>query len=278
MRLITKEDSKHIHKITGSIFVLSSLGVTGYALSDLITNGWTTNLIQHGYPLAMLLITMMFSTIIQSWSSIKMALSYRKYNTAVRNTFLSNVIVSILCSVCALWTSPWFPNYLNGLPSLIFFFITNTLGLIGLIDNAIQLPALIASRQLTSKERSLKNISSMKKTQFWKEVLIYTTPIFIGLPLFIGIGYTYGLHLDRNAYLQLLTIPGHPHLASGAVYSTAISAMGASYSSLIVTLRDKKLISKQLEGSLLISIGLCVIGSLFQALRDPGTIPMLMGF
>lgn len=44
--------------------------------------------------------------------------------------------------------------------------------------------------------------------------------------------------------------------------------MGASYSSVVVTLPFKKLIGKRTEGVSLTIVMLCLIGSLFQALRD----------
>jgi hypothetical protein len=77
--------------------------------------------------------------------------------------------------------------------------------------------------------------------------------------------------------LNVLDQPGHPHLNAGAVYSMVMVAMGASYSSLIVTLRDKKLIRKRTEGLSLTLIMLCLVGSLYQALKDPGTIPTILG-
>ena len=40
-RLVTREDWKHVHKLSGFLFLLSSWGLTGYAIRDLLVHGWT---------------------------------------------------------------------------------------------------------------------------------------------------------------------------------------------------------------------------------------------
>ena len=118
---------------------------------------------------------------------------------------------------------------------------------------------------------------TMTRWQYWKEVFIYMMPILIGALFFLAIGWQFGIQHDRSFYLNLLQRPGHPHLEAGAVYGMVMVATGASYSSLIVTLCDKKRIRKRTEGLSLTAIMACLVGSLYQALRDPGTISMIMG-
>jgi len=155
---------------------------------------------------------------------------------------------------------------------MAFYFIMDVIGLVGMGDNLARLKSLIASRQSTQAAAN-----SMTRMQYWTDVFIYMMPILIGAPFFVAVGWQFGIRHDRMFYLNLLQQPGHPHLAAGAVYGMIMVAMGASYSSFIVTLRDKKLISKRTEGLSLTAILLCLVGSLYQALRDPGTVSMILG-
>lgn len=275
-RLVTKEDPFHSHKITGMLFVLSSLGLTWYAVQDWIQNGWTVPLSVHGTPFVGLLVTLIVSTIAQSFSSIHLACHHRQGQPAVRNTFLCNAAVAVLGSVSALWASTWYPDAWNGLPSKAFYFILDGIGLIGMADNLFRLKELIGSRQTKSADRY--DVDGMNCWQYWKDTFVYMMPILIGAPFFLGIGWQFGIQHDRTFYLQLLVQDGtFPHLQSGAVYSMIMVAMGASYSSLVVTLRDKKLISKTAEGLSLTGILVALVWSLYQALRDPGVIVALLG-
>lgn len=275
-RLVTKEDPFHSHKITGMSFVLSSLGLTWYAIQDWMQNGWTAPLSVHGTPFVGLLVTLIVSTVAQSFSSIHLACHHRQGQPAVRNTFLCNAAVAVLGSVSALWASTWYPDAWNGLPSKAFYLILDGIGLIGMADNLFRLKELIGSRQTTSADRY--DVDGMNRWQYWKDAFVYMMPILIGAPFFLGIGWQFGIQHDRTFYLQLLVQDGtFPHLQSGAVYSMIMVAMGASYSSLVVTLRDKKLISKTAEGLSLTGILVALVWSLYQALRDPGVIVALLG-
>ena len=258
-RLVTREDWKHMHKITGGLFLLSSWGLTGYALRDLLAHGWTQPVTSHGKPFLALLLVLLGSSVVQSFSSIRLACHHRRGQPAVRNTFLCNAAVAILGSVSALWSSPWYPTCLNGAFSLAFYFIMDAIGLIGMGDNLVRLKALIASRQTTNKHNGSAS-NTMTRLQYWKDVFIYMMPILIGAPFFVAIGWQFGIQHDRTFYLNLLQRLGHPHLEAGAVYAMIMVAMGASYSSLIVTLRDKKLIRKRTEGLSLTAIMVCLSG------------------
>jgi hypothetical protein len=273
--LITKEDPKHTHKITGSIFVLSSIGLTLYGVRDFLNNGWTQPVSIHGNPLIALLCTLVASSVAQSISSIHLACHHRQGQPAIRNTFLCNAAVAILGSVSAIWSSPWYPDVLNGVYSKAFYFIMDGIGLIGMADNLLRLPSLIASRQSNPTDKY--HVNQMSRIHYWKDVFVYMMPILIGAPFFLGIGWQFGIKHDRTFYLNVLQDGKYPHLQSGAVYSMVAVAMGASYSSLVVTLRDKKLIGKGTEGVSLTIIMLCLIGSLYQALKDPNVIAALLG-
>lgn len=273
-RLVTREDWKHLHKIFGVMFLLSSWGLTGYAVSDLVAHGWTIPVTRHGWPFLALLWTLVLTSVAQSFSSVTMACRHRRGHPAVRNTFLCNAAVAILGSVSALWTSSWYPAVLNGTFSKAFYLIMDVIGLLGMADNLMRLNALIASRQETNKN----SVAEISPVQYWKDVFVYLMPILIGAPFFVAIGWQFGIRHDRLWYLDLLQQhPGHAHLQGGAVYGMIMVAMGASYSSFIVTLRDKKLIRKSTEGLGLTAVMLCLVGSLFQAMRDPGTVAMLLG-
>ncbi|KAG7358569.1 hypothetical protein IV203_015158 [Nitzschia inconspicua] len=274
-RLITKEDPLHSHKATGMMFVLSSLGLVWYGLHDLFLHGWTAPVAFHGAPFVGFLGTLTFSSVAQSFSSIHLACHHRQGQPAVRNTFLCNAAVAILGSVSALWSSPWYPDILNGAPSKAFYLILDGIGLLGMADNLLHLKALIGSRQVTSTDKL--HVDGIGRLHYWKDVFVYMMPILIGAPFFLGIGWQFGIHRDRNFYLNLLQDGRFPHLQTGAVYSMVVVAMGASYSSLVVTLRDKKLISKSTEGFALTVVMASLIASLCQALRDPGVIPALLG-
>ncbi|KAL3920341.1 MAG: hypothetical protein SGILL_003313 [Bacillariaceae sp.] len=274
-RLITKEDHKHMHKITGGLFLLSSLGLTGFGIRDLVLNGWTETTSIRSTPFAVLLLVLVASSIAQASSSIRLACHHRKGQPAVRNTFLCNAAVAILGTVSALWSSPWYPSALNGDVSKAFYLIMDAIGLIGMGDNLFRLKALIASRQTNSRDRN--DVDRMGSLQYWKDVFIYMMPILIGAPFFLCIGWQFGIRHDRQFYLDILQTGCHAHLQAGAVYSMIMVSMGASYSSLIVTLRDKKLIGKKTEGLCLTAVMLCLIGSLVQAMRDQGTIAALLG-
>jgi hypothetical protein len=274
-RLITKEDPKHAHKITGLLFTFSSIGLTWYGIRDFLVDGWTQPVSVHGTPLVGLLYTLIASSVTQSISSIHLACHHRQGQPAIRNTFLCNAAVAILGSVSALWSSPWYPDEFNGAYSKVFYLIMDGIGLAGMADNLFRLPALIASRQSTAVDKY--HVDQMSRIRYWKDVFVYMMPILIGAPFFFGIGWQFGIQHDRTFYLNVLQDGRYPHLQSGAVYSMVAVAMGASYSSLVVTLRDKKLIGKSAEGVSLTIIMSCLSGSLYQALKDPGVITALLG-
>ena len=273
-RLITKQDYKHLHKLSSAVFVLASLGLTAYGVVDLIHHGWTRSITCHGKPFVALLLLLLSSTLVQASSSVSLAWKHRRGQPAVRNTFWSNAVVAVLGSVCALWVTPYYPMALNGTFSRAFYVVMNGLGLLGMADNALRLKDLIASRQQPTKYNNNNNNGQMSRISYWKDCVTYMMPIWIGLPFFLGMLWTFGIQHDRTFYLQLLQRPGHPHLHGGAVYANIMVAMGASYSSLMVTLRDKKLIGKKTEMGSLTAIMLAVAASLYQSLRDPGTVSM----
>jgi hypothetical protein len=257
------------------LFLLSSWGLAGFGIKDLLLNGWTQTTSIYSKPFVVLLLTLVASSVAQASSSIRLACRHRKGQPAVRNTFMCNAAVAILGTVSALWSSPWYPAALNGAFSKAFYLVMDAIGLIGMADNLFRLKSLIASRQVSSKEKY--NIDRMGCLQYWKDVFIYMMPILIGAPFFLGIGWQFGIRHNRHFYLEILETGCHPHLQTGAVYSMIMVAMGASYSSLIVTLRDKKLISKKKEGLSLTVVMLCLVGSLYQAMKDPGTIVAILG-
>jgi hypothetical protein len=66
-RLVTHEDWMHVHKITGILFLLSSWGLSGYALCDFIAHGWTQPVTCHGKPFSVLLLVLLGSSVIHSF-------------------------------------------------------------------------------------------------------------------------------------------------------------------------------------------------------------------
>lgn len=271
-RLITKEDFGHGHKIASVGYVLSSFTIIGTGLvfgfmevPDFL-NAYTTVFI--------------LCSFLQSYSSIPMALKYRKNDRAARNGFIGSAFSSMFLSYLGWWTSPFFPEFLVQTP-LISTAALLSLCIGGFVfdtDTVLHASEVIYSRRVRNK------IDSSSHDNAFLDTVAYVAPICMALPLYLLTLWRIianniannpllgaaGVDLPiREQFIQdcldgRFAVAGVGQLAL-FFYASIASAACASYGTLFVTLRDKKLISKETERYLVGSVMLFGAGVSFYA-------------
>ena len=255
---MTKEDKKNIHKIASLSYVLSSVALLGTGA----LNGFTEA------PNFLGPITEVFlvATLFQSISSIDMAMNFRKHDLGARNGFINAAFSSLLNAFLALWTSPFAPEVFNGPMASELVLVTLCLaGLIGDVNGLLTIPATLESRSRTNIQGKQSESSPFK--DFISYVFPMIPAILLNLVLLSRLlDLTDG---GLRAHFLLHDCINHVGSLEGAsqqlpiFYSSVFSSCGISYSVLAVTLRDKKLITKNQEqfviGSLNVVAPMCSI-------------------
>ena len=256
-RLMTKEDKKNIHKIASLSYVLSSVALLGTGA----LNGFTEA------PDFLGPITEVFlvATLFQSISSIDMAMNFRKHDLGARNGFINAAFSSLLNAFLALWTSPFAPEVFNGPMASELVLVTLCLaGLIGDVNGLLTIPAILESRSRTNIQ------GKQSESSPFKDFISYLIPVVLISSLNLMLLSRLLDSNDDGVRARFLhDCINHVGSLEGEsqqipiFYSMVLNSCGVSYSALAVTLRDKKLITKNQEqfvlGSLNVVAPICSI-------------------
>lgn len=243
-RLITEQDQRWIHKASSMTFAVSTAGLFSAIPIEIIHQGHLS--LPPDVVLRPLMFSWATSTIIQAVTGAYMAMRFRKEQTQVRNVFLANSTSSCLNAWIAWRTSGMLPVFLssNSLHAAVMMFLCST-SFWMVIKAIYDAPQLISSRRERKKMLQWQDAAPEQKlgSSVW-DYFNYIFPNIWGLPFFVlaarfSLGHG---HLWYEKQFEL-----YPTLSAVVVYGNIFPAFAVGVASLMVTLRDKKMISKKRE-------------------------------
>ena len=228
-RLNTKQDPFSIHKFAGFGWWLSSTVIFGAGAMT----GFTK------LPEALEPFTYLFlvSTMIQSMSSIPMALEHRSKEPVVRRGFISSAITASSLAFIGYWLSPFAQGHPHPPAAAAW------IAVLVLTDALYSLTSFGDMRDVAAELKENDNEESTSPNKY--SLLISLAPV--GLPMNIFLLYHMATHMDnvRDYFLSLIALNGStPELV---YYANMVTSISVCVSSLAATLCHRKLISKDVE-------------------------------
>lgn len=167
-----------------------------------------------------------------------------RYDLVARNGFLGVASSSMFSGFYFLWTSPYGPTMFNNhLATQICFAMFVLLDLGFAVDTVLSADEIVESR----RDRKTEDYAG----RYWLDALGYVLPVIWGLPFILPTAYFDAVLYDREWFFNqcqyIDQMKGVPGMNSSLCYLQVILSLAASYAALFVTLRDKKLISKNQE-------------------------------
>ena len=184
------------------------------------------------------------SNTISCFSSVRMAFLHRRGDLTARNAFLGTAVSSLFSGYYFLWTSPFGPQILNDpITNRSFFAVFTLLNTFFIIDTVLRLPQVVESRR--------DGRANDYNGRFILDALAYVSPVAWGLPVILATAYYQSYLHDRPWFfehcLYVDQVRGVPGLQPNLCYLQVAASLAASYGALFVTLRDKRLITKNQE-------------------------------
>ena len=241
-RLITHEDPFSVHKLSAILYTASSVLILGTGAQRFLTS--PPDFAEIPSSLELPVWTFVITNTIMCSASVRMAFLHRKFDLAARNAFLGTAASSLFSGFYLLWTSPFAPNAFNNqVINRSCFGVLVLLNVIFIMDTLLNVPDIVEGR----RDRKADDYEG----RYIVDVLGYVLPVGWGLLPVVGTGIIGSVLHDRQwffeqcVYIDQMT--GQPGLNASIVYLQVMTSLAASYASLFVTLRDKKLIGKQQE-------------------------------
>ena len=240
-RLITREDPFSIHKLGSLVYTASGVIILGTGALRFLTSPQVFAEIPSSLELPAQVFCV--SNIILCLASVRMAFLHRRFDLTARNAFLGTAVSSLFSGFYFLWTSPFGPDAFNNqVINQSCFGILVLLNVIFIMDTLLKIPEVVESR---------RDRKADEKGRFLVDALGYVLPIAWGMPVVASTGYIASVLHDRPWFfeqcLYIDQMTGQPGINANICYLQVMASFAASYGSLFVTLRDKKLITKQQE-------------------------------
>ena len=240
-RLNTRQDPFSIHKFAGFGWWVSATVIFGAGAMT----GFTV------LPEVLEPFTYLFlaSTLIQSMSSIPMALQYRSKEPVAKRGFISSAVTTTSLAFTGYWLSPFAKD--NAHPP-------TAAALIAILVSADMIYSMTSIQdmvQVAAKIRENGDPASVKKYS----TLISMAPV--GLPMNAFLLYHLIGHFDnvRDYFLSVIASNGStPELV---YYASMVTSISVCVGNLAATLHHRKLISKDIEN--LATIGAIVVTLVF---------------
>ncbi|KAL3802563.1 hypothetical protein ACHAW5_010956 [Stephanodiscus triporus] len=176
--------------------------------------------------------------------STRMAFLHRRYDLTARNAFLGTGASSMFSGFYFLWTSPFGPGVFDDqVVSRTCFAILVFLNVAFIGDTMIKVPSVVESR----RDRKAEDY----RGRFLVDAVGYVLPVAWGLPPLLITFFVSAIVHDRawsfEQFEYIDRMRGVPGMNAEVNYLQVATSVAASYGSLFVTLRDKKLITKNQE-------------------------------
>lgn len=242
-RLNTKQDKFGMHKLAGVGWWLSSTVIFGEGAMT----GFET-LPKELEPFTYLFL---ISTMIQSFTSVPMALRYRSNEPVARRGFISSAITTTSLAFTGYWLSPFAQSHPHQ-PTAAF--------LIALLVSVDALYSLTSFEDMKNEASRIQASNDGKK----RDAKTYSTLVSmapVGLPMNAILLYQMIGHLDnvRDYFLSVIAVHGStPELV---YYASMVTSISVCVGNLAATLYHRKLISKDIEN--LATIGAIVVTLVF---------------
>ncbi|CAB9521064.1 expressed unknown protein [Seminavis robusta] len=221
-RLITSEDPLSIHKWSSIVYSASALVLLTTGAVDYLSSPETFTVVPS--TLMIPAYTFAISNLVMCMASVRMAFLHRRFDLTARNAFLGTAVSSLFSGFYFLWT------------------LLNT-GFI--LDTLLQIDEVVEGR------RDRKSGEDDYQGRYIVDALGYVLPIAWGLPFILGTAYVDAVLYDRPWFFEqcqyIDQMRGFPGIQPQLCYLQVAASLAASYGSLFVTLRDKKLITKNQE-------------------------------
>ena len=242
LRLITREDPFSIHKISSIAYTMSAAIILGTGAIQFFQSPETfsevpPSLLIPGYIFAI-------SNAVMCCGSVKMAFQHRRNDVTSRNVFLGTAASSLFSGFHFLWTSPFGPEIFNNqLVNQSYHIIFILLNTVFTLDTLVKIPEVVESRRDRKAEEYPRRVVM--------DAVGYILPVVWGLPPIIVAVYFQAFVHDRLWFFEQCTyidqMRGVPGLLPTLCYLQVAGSLSASFAALFVTLRDKKLVSKNQE-------------------------------
>jgi hypothetical protein len=237
LRLNTYEDRQGTHKLSSIVWMLSGFFILGTGISNEFSI----------IPNSLEVPTWLFlaSSAMQSFSGIVMALKYRSDDPVVQKGFINaGCALTNLAYIC-LYLSPFASEQLNNFWLGNGLFILTSLPLVFLgVYECLHLFEMLERRKIRSKESSAIDFGLLADMSSYGVAIIVA---FIGAAA--GVFVAASPDHDR-AWLVDAASRGafaSPHFLAENYFSIVLYNLATGFGSLAITLRDKKLISKSIE-------------------------------
>lgn len=232
-RLNTKQDFLGLHKISSIGFVLSGLYITG--------NGFACGFSEVQDYLFVPTYLFTASAVTTCVASSAMAWKYRANEPSIRNGMIDLAVVTAFQSILALWCSHFAPSifdvewFSKGMVQCL-----TLLAIVGAVDGIVRGDEMVQNRR--GKDRSLDT----QGNPYWLDWAQCVLPNFATL-FYMGQTFKwFGIDNSRLDYLEMIQ-HGATTEAAG-LYASVLSSLLLSSLVFFQTLRDKKLLSKDTEG------------------------------
>jgi hypothetical protein len=241
-RLITREDPYGIHKLSSVLYSISAIIILGTAAYRYFESPESFAVIPPSLEVPTQIFAM--SNVVMCAVSTRMAFLHRRYDLTARNAFLGTGASSMFSGFFFLWTSPFGPDAFDiQVVSRLCFAILVFLNVAFIGDTMIKVPSVVESR----RDRKAEDY----RGRFWVDAVGYVLPVAWGLPPLLITFFVAAIVHDRAWFFEQLEyidrMRGVPGMNADVNYLQVMTSVAASYGSLFVTLRDKKLITKKQE-------------------------------
>lgn len=237
-RLRSIEDRRWIHKLCSICCILSTAALSFYGLgTNLLSSSISLPSPTFLHPCIGIWAT---SVTIQAVSGALMAIKFRQREPTVRDAFLTNSFISLL-NVCVslrvLYHSivPLFHQLILPLCALSAIFI---------LKGLTSANALISSRRPTRLSRIPQT-----RTEKLGDLCCYVLPESFALPFILAAVNFFNAHDGAWIASQFQVMSG---LKEVCLYANVLGTLAVSFISFLVTLRDRKMISKGRESKLIL--------------------------
>jgi len=241
-RLITSEDPFSIHKISSIVFTVSGTAILAtaavrFAMGPEVFAEIPSQLFLPTYAFT-------FSNIIMCLISIRMSFVHRRYDLTARNAFLGTAASSLFSGFYYLWTNPLGPDIFNNqLVTQACFATLVFLNVVLITDTCVRVSDVVEGR----RDRKAQDYDG----NFLVDALAYVFPVAWGLPFVLATGWVDAVLYNRDWFFEQCQYidqqTGAPGMQANLCYLQVLASFGPAMGALFVTLRDKKLISKQQE-------------------------------
>lgn len=239
-RLDTHEDPFNVHKWAGLGWILSSTIIFGCG-----TSSGYTDVPSFLEPVSYLFL---LSTIVQSMSSIPMALKHRAHEPEIQRGFIASAISSVNLAFTGFWLGPfgdkaqsYFATHLNHVPDIGMLFVA--LALLG--------DSLWGLVSLTDMNARLTEINELDPIKDAKSIPDKITEAIVAFPIgmFLNIFMLQQLYVHagnaRSDFLDIIV--SHGSSSELVFYASMVSSIGIGVGNLAVTLHHRKLISADMN-------------------------------